>query len=195
MGLTKNKSTSYYILLTIDRFSGHIWTTFKKTMFSTMDIYNEIRKIITQKEFILRTITTDPGPQFTSTGWRQLWFDQGVGIEIAATHHAETDGLTERAIQTLTKKMQTYIEANKNKSWPQCLTAVTESVNYSRNHAKNYAPIEILKQEFAKTTLGSSIKIETPTNECYETIFRNTQKYTDKMKRTEQDKRGRPTRE
>jgi type VI protein secretion system component VasK len=120
--------------------------------------------------------------------------NQGVKTQIALTHHAETDGLAERAIQTLTKKLRRYVESNKNKSLPQCLTAVTKSVHNSINRLTNYAPIEIMEQEFPETKFSSPMKIETPTNEFYKEVYQNTQRYTDNMRKKEQEKRDEPTR-
>jgi hypothetical protein len=107
MGPIRNKSTPYYIFVTIDRFSRHIWTALKQTMFSTMDINNQKNKNHNTKSIYLTHYNNRPRTTIQEHTMETVMVDQGVKTQIASTHHAETDGLAERAIQTLTKKMRT----------------------------------------------------------------------------------------
>jgi hypothetical protein len=52
-----------------------------------------------------------------------------------------------------------------------------------------------MEQEFPKTKFDSLMKKKMPTKDFFMKVFQNTQRYTDNMRKKEQEKLGEPTRE
>ena len=59
-----------------------------------------IRQIIA-KHGCPRVIISDRGTQFDSELWKHLWNFMGTRVQLASTHHPQTNGLTERMNRTL----------------------------------------------------------------------------------------------
>ena len=53
-------------------------------------------------------IISDRGPQFASTLWKELLQSLGTRVALASPYHPQTDGQSERAIQTLLRMVQSY---------------------------------------------------------------------------------------
>ena len=50
-------------------------------------------------------VISDRGPQFTATLWHQILERMGVQVAHASSHHPQSDGQTERAIQTFSASL------------------------------------------------------------------------------------------
>nr|GEX50341.1 hypothetical protein [Tanacetum cinerariifolium] len=74
------------------------------------------RKAVVTRHGILGSIISDRDPRFTSNFWRSLQNALGTRLDMSTTYHLETDGQSERTIQTL-KDMLRACEIDFGKGW------------------------------------------------------------------------------
>ena len=55
------------------------------------------------------SIVSDRDPQFVSCFWQQMQGAQGTKLSLSTTYHSQTDGQSERTIQTLEDMLRTCI--------------------------------------------------------------------------------------
>ena len=63
-----------------------------------------------------RVVLSDRGPQFTALFWKQVMSLMRTKVALATSHHPQTDGQSERTIQTLLRLIRTYASQNQ-KTW------------------------------------------------------------------------------
>nr|GEU66914.1 putative reverse transcriptase domain-containing protein [Tanacetum cinerariifolium] len=98
------------------------------------------------KEVIMRhgipiSIISDRDPRFTSNFWRSLQNALGTRLDMSTAYHPETDGQSERTIQTL-KDMLRACAIDFGKGWVNHLPLVEFSYNNSYHATIKAAPFE-----------------------------------------------------
>lgn len=91
---------SFYIVL-VDDFSGFVEVAFLKDI-STTTVVNEIKKCFARFG-IPQTLITDNGRQFISDEFKKFTKDWGVKHVTSSPYHPQSNGLAERAVQTVKK--------------------------------------------------------------------------------------------
>ena len=75
-------------------------------------------------------VITDRGTQFSARLWKQLLEKLGASAALASSHHPQTDGQSERAIQTFLRLMRSYTY-ELNEQWEQMLPLFQYALNGS----------------------------------------------------------------
>nr|GEW90950.1 putative reverse transcriptase domain-containing protein [Tanacetum cinerariifolium] len=94
-------------------------------------------------------IICDRDPRFASRFWRTLQKALGTSLDISTAYHPETDGQSERTIQTLEDMLRACV-IDFGKGWVNHLPLVEFSYNNSYHASIKAAPLEALYEELSR---------------------------------------------
>ncbi|GKE15035.1 reverse transcriptase domain-containing protein [Tanacetum coccineum] len=100
-------------------------------------------KEIVCKHGVPTSIISDRDSLFTSRFWKSLQEVMGTQLDMSTTYHPETDGQSERTIQTLEDMLRAYV-IDFGSSWDRHLPLVEFSYNNSYHASIKAAPFEDL---------------------------------------------------
>ena len=86
------------ILVVTDRFTKVQHYLPAKTSWTAADVAHAYINEIWRLHGVPRHITTDRGPQFTSTFYKELNRKLNINLRLSTAYHPQTDGLSERAV-------------------------------------------------------------------------------------------------
>ncbi|GKE48384.1 putative reverse transcriptase domain-containing protein [Tanacetum coccineum] len=101
-----------------------------------------LKKVITRYGIPV-SIICDRDPRFTSNFWKSLQNALGTNLDISTAYHPQTDGQSERTIQTL-EDMLRSCAIDFGKGWVNHLSLVEFSYNNSYHASIKAAPFEVL---------------------------------------------------
>ncbi|GKC36978.1 putative reverse transcriptase domain-containing protein [Tanacetum coccineum] len=101
-----------------------------------------LKEVVTRHEIPV-LIIYDRDPRFASNFWRSLQNALGTNLDMSTAYHPQTDGQSERTIQTL-KDMLRACAINFRKGWVNHLPLVEFSYNNSYHTSIKAAPFEAL---------------------------------------------------
>ena len=84
-------------------------------------------------------IVSDRDPQFTSRFWKSLFELLGTDLRFSTAFHPQTDGQSERAIQTLENFLRPYVERHPTE-WSRQLPLAEFAANNAVNSSTGYSP-------------------------------------------------------
>ena len=96
------------ILVVTDRFTKMQLYIPAKTTWTSKDVANAYLCEAWKHFGLPRHVTSDRGPQFASAFTKALNKKLDIGLRLSTAHHLQTDGLSERAIQTLKQYLRIY---------------------------------------------------------------------------------------
>ncbi|GJY12433.1 putative reverse transcriptase domain-containing protein [Tanacetum coccineum] len=100
-------------------------------------------KEIVSRHGVPISIISDRDSHFTSRFWQSLKNDLGTQLDMSTTYHPETDGQSERTIQTLEDLLRACV-IDFGKGWDKYLPLVEFSYNNSYHASIKAAPFEAL---------------------------------------------------
>ncbi|GJV01805.1 putative reverse transcriptase domain-containing protein [Tanacetum coccineum] len=100
-------------------------------------------KEVVARHGILVSIICDRDPRFASNFWKSLQKALGTNLDMSTTYHPETDGQSERTIQTLEDMLRACV-IDFGKGWVNHLPLVEFSYNNSYHVSIKAAPFEAL---------------------------------------------------
>ena len=98
------------------------------------------------------SIVSDRDPRFTSRFWNSLHQALGTKLKLSSAYHPQTDGQTERTIQSLEDLLRAYVLEHKG-SWDTFLPLVEFTYNNSFHSSIGMAPYEALYGRRCRTPL------------------------------------------
>ncbi|GJU53814.1 putative reverse transcriptase domain-containing protein [Tanacetum coccineum] len=101
-----------------------------------------LKEVVT-RHGILVSIICDRDPRFASNFWKSLQKALGTSLDMSMTYYLETDGQSERTIQTLEDILRACV-INFGKSWVDHLSLVEFSYNNNYHASIKAAPFEAL---------------------------------------------------
>ncbi|GKF42459.1 reverse transcriptase domain-containing protein [Tanacetum coccineum] len=101
-----------------------------------------IKEIISQHGVPI-SIISDHDSHFTSGFWQSMQSALGTQLDMSMVYHLETDGQSERTIQTLKDMLRAYV-LDFGKGWERHLPLVEFSYNNSYHASIKTAPFEAL---------------------------------------------------
>ncbi|GKA32348.1 putative reverse transcriptase domain-containing protein, partial [Tanacetum coccineum] len=101
-----------------------------------------LKEVVTRHEIPV-SIICDRDPRFTSNFWRSLQKALGTNLDMSTTYHPQTDGQSERTIQTLEDMLRACV-IDFGKGWVNHLPLVEFSYNNSYHASIKAAPFEAL---------------------------------------------------
>src|SRR6187402_2230712 len=130
------------ILVITDRFTKVQHYIPAKTSWTSEDVANAYLNDIWKLHGLPKHVTSDRGPQFASAFSRALNDKLGIGLRLSTAHHPQTDGLSERAIQTLKQYLRIFCHDRQN-TWVRWLPLAEFSHN-STATTHGYSPFRSL---------------------------------------------------
>ncbi|GKA43453.1 putative reverse transcriptase domain-containing protein [Tanacetum coccineum] len=122
----------------------------KSTIFVSMRETYPMKKLVRiyLKEVVTRhgipvSIIYDRDPRFASNFWRPLQKALGTNLDMSTAYHPQTDGKSERTIQTLKDMLRAYV-IDFGKGWVNHFSIVEFSYNNSYHASIKAAPFEAL---------------------------------------------------
>ncbi|GKE62460.1 putative reverse transcriptase domain-containing protein, partial [Tanacetum coccineum] len=143
MKLTKSSQGYDTIWVIVDRLTkSAIFVPMRETdpMDKLARMY--LKEVVTRHGIPL-SIICDPDPRFASHFWRSLQNDLGTSLDKSTAYHPQTDGQSERTIQTL-EDMLRACAIDFGKGWVNHLPLVEFSYNNSYHASIKAAPFEAL---------------------------------------------------
>ncbi|GKE70601.1 putative reverse transcriptase domain-containing protein, partial [Tanacetum coccineum] len=106
-------------------------------------------KEIVSRHGVLISIISDHDSHFTSRFWKSLQIALGTQLDMSTTYHPETDGQSERTIQTLEDMLRACV-IDFGKGWEKYLPIVEFSYNnsYHASIKRSYANVRRKPLEF-----------------------------------------------
>ncbi|GKF10999.1 putative reverse transcriptase domain-containing protein, partial [Tanacetum coccineum] len=101
-----------------------------------------LKEVVTRHEIPV-SIICDHDPRFASNFWRSLQKDLGTSLDMSTAYHPQTDGQSERTIQTLKDILRACVIDFGN-GWVKHLPLVKFSYNNSYHASIKAAPFEAL---------------------------------------------------
>ncbi|GKA97127.1 putative reverse transcriptase domain-containing protein [Tanacetum coccineum] len=101
-----------------------------------------LKEVVTRHEIPI-SIICDRDPRFASNFWRSLQKALGINLVMSTAYHPQTDGQSERTIQTLEDMLRACV-INFGKGWVHHLPLVECSYNNSYHASIKAAPFEAL---------------------------------------------------
>ena len=130
-------------LVMVDKFSKYIiLESVPETVDSEQTADILVRRLISQFG-IPEKIITDRGPQFSANLWQKVLEFLGSKSALSTSHHPQTDGQSERAIQTVTRLVSTFASDQENK-WEELLPMFQFALNDSFCESTTSTPFRVL---------------------------------------------------
>ena len=100
-----------------------------------------------------KSIISDRGTQFTSHYWKSFQRALGTKVKLSTTSHPRTDGLAERAIQTLEDMLRSCV-INYKGSWDDHLPLIEFAYNNSFHASIGMTPYEAFYGRRCRSPIG-----------------------------------------
>ena len=130
-------------LVMVDKFSKYIiLESVPETVDSEQTANILIKRLISQFG-IPEKIITDRGPQFSANLWQKVLEFLGSKSALSTAHHPQTDGQSERAIQTVTRLISTFASEEESK-WEELLPMFQFALNDAFCESISSTPFRVL---------------------------------------------------
>ena len=132
-----------YVLVMVDKFSKYVCLEPCSAELSALETAQIFLRRVIAEHGVPQVVISDRGPQFASQVWEQLLKLLGSRVALAASHHPQTDGQSERSIQTALRLIRTY--AHKcPETWVDQLPFLQFAMNNASSAATAYSPFQVL---------------------------------------------------
>ena len=130
-----------YILLIICQFTGMVHLIPMNTRISAKDMAQIYTKEVVHLHGIPETVVSDQDTKFNLEFWKELSKVLGQQLLMSAAYHPQTDGTSERTIQTMSQILRAVVN-NYQHNWVDQLPMVEFTMNSAVNSSTGYAPFE-----------------------------------------------------
>ena len=156
-------------LVIIDKFSKYTILEGCHTSIDAKDTARIFIKRVIAPFGVPKVVISDRGPQFSSAVWREILEILGTRIALAATHHPQTDGQSERAIQTVLRMVRSFATEHQE-IWEDMLPLFELALNHATTRATKHSPfqtifgrsprvpLDFIKESFSESADASSIQ-------------------------------------
>ncbi|CCF58747.1 hypothetical protein KAFR_0F01500 [Kazachstania africana CBS 2517] len=141
-GFSLSYSQNGIILIVVDRFSKRAHFIPTKKPLDSAGVINLLFRHIFAYHGFPRTITSDRDIRMTSFLYRELTDRLGIKLTMSSANHPQTDGQSERTIQTLNRLLRTYT-ARDHGNWDKYLPQIEFVYNSTPTRTLGKSPFEI----------------------------------------------------
>jgi hypothetical protein len=139
--LPKTRKGHDAIVVFVDRFSKMARFAPCFTTSTARDVAHIFFKEVFRHHGLPTSIVSDRDPRFTSLFWINLFGAMATSLDMSTAHHQQTDGQSERTIQTLEQYLRLYTSKDQD-TWDDQLTHAEFAYNSSRSNATGFTPFE-----------------------------------------------------
>nr|GEW35218.1 putative reverse transcriptase domain-containing protein [Tanacetum cinerariifolium] len=155
IGLLRTPSGYDSIWVIVDRLTKSAHFLPVKTTDSMEKLTQLYLKEVVYRHGVPISIISDKDSKFTSRFWRSLQEPLGTRLDISTAYHPETDGQSERIIQTLEDMLRACV-IDFGRSWDRHLPLAEFSYNNSYHASIKAAPFEALYGQKCRSPVGWS---------------------------------------
>ena len=130
-------------LVMVDKFSKYVMLESVPESINSEQVADIFLKRVVSQFGVPEAVITDRGPQFASEMWQRVLRFLGSKPALASPHHPQSDGQTERSIQTFLRLIRTYASLQEN-TWEELLPLFQFSLNDSYCEAIQSTPFRVL---------------------------------------------------
>ena len=143
-GLPPHPSTKVsQILVIVDKFTKYVLLEpCRSDVDSTQTATIFVRRVIGEHG-IPSVVISDRGPQFAAAVWKTILQSLGSRVALATTHHPQTDGQSERIIQTLMRIIRAYVR-DQSHTWVEMLPLFQFALNNAASAVTSYSPFQLI---------------------------------------------------
>jgi len=127
------------IVCFVDKLSGHMHCVATNTTIDAPTLADMLLRVVVAEFGMPKSIISDRDARFTSRMWRALFATLGTRLNMSTAYHPQTDGLTERANQTLEQVLRAYVNFAQN-DWDKQLPAAQMAINSSVSPSTGFTP-------------------------------------------------------
>lgn len=131
------------IAVFVDRFSKAAVFVPCKTTCTGSELAQLFFQCVFTRYGLPKSIVSDRDVHFTSLFWSSLFSRLGTSLDMSTAHHQQTDGQSERTIQTLKQYLRMYTSKTQD-SWDECLCHAEFAYNSSKSASTNLSPFQVL---------------------------------------------------
>ena len=143
-GLPASGKPKYdYILVMVDKFSKYVCLEPCHATLTAPEAAEIFLRRIVAEHGIPQVVISDRGPQFSAALWQHVLKLIGSKAGLAATHHPQTDGQSERSIQTLLRLVRTFAHQTPV-DWSSLLPFLQFAMNNAPSSSTRYSPFQVL---------------------------------------------------
>src|SRR6266550_382113 len=110
-----------------------------RTNASAKDVARLLIKEVVRLHGIPESVVSDRDTKFTSQFWSELSKTLGQRLLMSTSHHPQTDGSSERAIQTMSQILRSVVNDYQT-NWVEQLPLVEFAMNSAHNKTTGQAP-------------------------------------------------------
>ena len=136
-------SSASQILVIVDKFTKYTMLEACPAEMTALDTARVLIKRLVCNFGAPRLVISDRGPQFASDVWKHVLNGLGTKVALATSHHPQTDGQSERAIQTLLRIVRSYANDLQG-NWEEMLPLFQFALNNAPSAATKYSPFQVL---------------------------------------------------
>lgn len=141
--LPSSKSGRDAVAVFVDRFSKLAIFVPCVTKSSAADVARMFFEHVFKRHGMPASIVSDRDPRFTSLFWTSLFSCLGTQLNMSTAHHQQTDGQSERTIQTLEQYLRTYA-ADSQDDWDKHLYHAEFAYNSAKSSSTTLSPFEVI---------------------------------------------------
>ena len=146
------KERNTQIMVMVDKFSKYVCLEPCTAEIDAKQAAEIFQKRVIAEHGVPQAVISDRGPQFASQVWKYILTTMGSKVALAATHHPQSDGQSERNIQTLARLVRTYAHKDPE-HWSTHLPFIQFAMNNAPSNATQYSPFEVLHGRSPTTPL------------------------------------------
>jgi hypothetical protein len=148
--LTQRRFDSIWVI--VDRLTKSAHFLPVKTTYNVEQLANVYIEEVVRLHGVPSSIVSDRDPKFTSHFWKALHKALGTRLSLSSAYHPQTDGQTERTIQSLEDLLRACV-LDHQESWDELLPLIEFTYNNSFHASIGMAPYEALYGRRCRTPL------------------------------------------
>ena len=141
--LPKSKSGNDAIAVFVDRFSKTAVFVPCKTSCSAPELALLFFQNVFKRYGLPKSIVSDRDTRFTSLFWTSLFECLGTSLDMSTAYHQQTDGQSERTIQTLKQYLRMYTSKSQD-DWDELLCHAEFAYNSAESASTGASPFQVL---------------------------------------------------
>lgn len=130
------------VLVVVEKISKLVKLIAVNDTITAEETAKEVWDKIVRNHGVPLNIVSDRDPRFTSRYWQEFWKKLGVNLAMSSSQHPETDGQSERCIQTVEQLMR-FACGNEPTSWKNHLGDIEFSINDAVQESTGKTPFEV----------------------------------------------------
>lgn len=142
-GLPKSKAGYDAIQVYVDRLTKLKRFALARTSDGSVQLANTTLRTIIGPHGTPKSLVSDRDPRITAKFWKELARLMGTELSLSSAHHPQSDGQSEREIQTVITALRGYVNAMGN-DWDDYLPAIELALNSKPQASTGAAPFTLV---------------------------------------------------